>query len=171
MGRYPAPGCTCTSAPINLTIKDGDHISCTSLMHSFISSFHLHLFLFESRHSSIHLLNPPSTRILTHIIINCKISRETLSKIRLDPCTHLQYLENLMKYVATYFEVNINLQPTIKSNIQNPSAPYLNLMPILAPTPAMPQLSLHIHGESRKNCQNRDFRVAISEDRHCESET
>ena len=63
-----------------------------------------------------------------------------------------------MEYVATYFEVNINLQPIIKSTIQNPSAPYLNLMPILAPTPAMPQLSLHIHGESRKNA-----RTAISE--------
>ena len=36
-------------------------------------------------------------------------------------------------------------------------------MPILAATPAMATLHLYIHDESSRNCQNSNFRVAISE--------
>ena len=36
-------------------------------------------------------------------------------------------------------------------------------LPILAATPAMATLRLYIHGESSRNCQNSNFRVAISE--------
>ena len=78
-------------------------------------------------------------------------------------CTSCTQTHQISWNIANDCKVDIALNVTIIKIIWKPFVSYRNLMPILAATPAIATLHLYIHGESSRNCQNSNFRVAISE--------